>query len=51
MADIGEFPTVIGPDASFKGEMTFEKNGGPKPSGSVAALKRGDQPFAIGIRG
>ena len=25
MADIGEFPTVIGPDASFKGEMTFEK--------------------------
>jgi cytoskeletal protein CcmA (bactofilin family) len=25
MAEIGEFPTVIGPDASFKGEMTFEK--------------------------
>lgn len=21
----GEFPTVIGPDASFKGELTFEK--------------------------
>ena len=21
----GDFPTVIGPDASFKGEMTFEK--------------------------
>jgi cytoskeletal protein CcmA (bactofilin family) len=27
MADIAgqEFPTVIGPDASFKGELTFEK--------------------------
>lgn len=28
MADIAgqaEFPTIIGPDASFKGEMTFEK--------------------------
>lgn len=26
MADIGQdFPTVIGPDASFKGELTFEK--------------------------
>lgn len=25
MADIGEFPTVIGPDAAFKGELTFEK--------------------------
>lgn len=26
MADnIGEFPTIIGPDASFKGELTFEK--------------------------
>lgn len=25
MADIGEFPTVIGPDASFKGELTFDK--------------------------
>jgi cytoskeletal protein CcmA (bactofilin family) len=27
MADIGgqEFPTVIGPDATFKGEMSFEK--------------------------
>jgi cytoskeletal protein CcmA (bactofilin family) len=25
MADIGEFPTVLGPDASFKGELTFEK--------------------------
>lgn len=27
MADIGQqdYPTVIGPDASFKGEMTFEK--------------------------
>lgn len=27
MADIGnqEFPTVIGPDASFKGELSFEK--------------------------
>ncbi len=27
MADIGnqEYPTVLGPDASFKGELTFEK--------------------------
>lgn len=25
MADIGDFPTVLGPDASFKGELTFEK--------------------------
>lgn len=26
MADnIGDFPTVIGPDATFKGELTFEK--------------------------
>src|SRR2546421_11191410 len=27
MADSGnqEFPTIIGPDASFKGELTFEK--------------------------
>ena len=25
MAEIGEFPTILGPDASFKGEMTFEK--------------------------
>jgi cytoskeletal protein CcmA (bactofilin family) len=25
MADIGEFPTVLGPDASFKGELSFEK--------------------------
>ena len=27
MAELGkeEFPTVIGPDASFKGELTFEK--------------------------
>ena len=27
MADIGpqDFPTIIGPDASFKGELTFEK--------------------------
>ena len=28
MADAGnqqEFPTVIGPDASFKGELSFEK--------------------------
>jgi cytoskeletal protein CcmA (bactofilin family) len=25
MADIGEFPTVLGPDATFKGELSFEK--------------------------
>jgi cytoskeletal protein CcmA (bactofilin family) len=25
MADIGEFPTVLGPDASFKGELSFDK--------------------------
>ena len=27
MADVGnqEFPTIIGPDASFKGELQFEK--------------------------
>ncbi|MCS7034476.1 MAG: polymer-forming cytoskeletal protein [Phycisphaerae bacterium] len=23
--NLGEYPTVIGPDASFKGELTFEK--------------------------
>ncbi len=25
MADVGEFPTVLGPDAVIKGEITFEK--------------------------
>ena len=27
MADLGnqDFPTILGPDATFKGELTFEK--------------------------